>query len=204
MATIDCYFYGASPFTFLGHRALQDVAAKHGAAIAWKPVNLMDIWALSGAVPPGQRPPVRQRYRLIELQRIAQMRDVTLNLKPKHFPVDMTLADSCVIALIDDGADPAAYMDRAFRGVWQDDADMSDEAEIASRLKASGFDAAAIIEAAKGEAIAAIRAANTQAAIDADAVGVPAYVVAGEVFWGQDRIDFIDHALATGRAPITA
>ena len=201
---IDCYYYGASPFSFLGHQALQDVARRHGATIAWKPVDLMSIWGQSGAVPPAQRPPVRQRYRIIELQRIAHMRGLSLNLRPAHFPADLTLADCCTIALVEAGRDPASYMDAVYRGVWQDDADLADEAEVARRLEAEGHDAAATVEAARGDAVAAIRAANTREAMERDAVGVPAYVLAGEVFWGQDRIDMIDHALATGRAPFRA
>ena len=202
--TIDCYYYGASPFSYLGHRALQETAARHGATIAWKPVDLMEIWALSGAVPPAQRPPVRQRYRLIELQRIALHRGVELNLRPAHFPVDTTLADCCTIALGEAGYDPAGYMERVFRGVWSDEADMGERTEIAARLEAEGFDAQAILQAAQGDAVRAIRQANTREAIERDAVGVPAYVVSGEVFWGQDRIEMIDEALRTARAPVSA
>ena len=202
-STIDYYYYGASPFSYFGHQAIVDVAEKHGAKLNIKPVNLMGLWAISGAVPPGQRPPVRQRYRFLELQRVADIRGLSINLKPSHFPVDMTLADCCVIAALQQEGDVVQLIGRLFAGVWQDQANMSDEAEIQSRLIECGFDANAILESAKSDAVKAIREQNTNDAIAADAVGAPAFVLNGEVFWGQDRIDHVDHALASGRAAYT-
>ena len=204
MSHIDCYYFGASPFTYLGHQALQDVAAKHGATISWKPVNLMALWEISGAVPPPKRPPVRQRYRLLELQRVADFRGLPLNTKPAHWPLDATLCDSCAVAIQEAEGDPVSYIGAVLSGVWADEKDMAGEGVVRATLEATGHDADAIIASAKSDAIAKIRAANTQEAIDADAVGVPAYVLNGEVFWGQDRIEYLDHALETGRAALLA
>jgi len=153
---------------------------------------------------PAKRPPVRQRYRMLELQRMAEWRNLPLTLTPAHFPIDIALADLCTIAIIQRGEDPADYMDAVFRGVWADEADMSDEAQIADRLAKCDFDPHSILTAAKTEEVAAQRAQNTQDAIAADAVGVPAYVLNGEVFWGQDSIELIDRALETGRAAYSA
>ena len=213
---IDYYFSGASPFALLGHRAFREVARRHGAAVRFRPVSIAGIWAESGAVMPAQRPPVRQRYRLIELQRLRERRGVPLNLKPKHHPIDIALADRCTIAIVEDmgrageaapgpAGDPVwnsvwDWTEALGRGVWVDEADMSDEAEIARRLEASGHDAAAVIARARSEEVEAIRQANTRDAVAADAVGVPAYVLDGEVFWGQDRIDELDAMLSSGRA----
>ena len=203
MPAIDYYFYGQSPFTLLGHAALQAVAKKHGASVNFRPVVLKDLWAESGAVMPAERPPVRQRYRLLELQRIAVKRGIQIALKPKHFPTDIVLADSCAAILAEDG-EPWDYVEAVGRGVWVDEVDMADEAEIAKCLDAAGHDASSVIERAKSGEAADIIAANSRAAIEADAVGVPAYVLDGEVFWGQDRIEFLADALATGRPAFTS
>ena len=71
-------------------------------------------------------------------------------------------------------------------------------------LEAEGVEAASVLANAKSDGMAAIRNRNTQAAIDADAPGVPAYVLNGECFWGQDRVEYLDMALTSGRAPYTA
>jgi len=201
---IDYYYYGGSPFTYLGHRAFLDMAARHDATVNFKPVKLFELWALSGAVPPAKRPPVRQRYRRLELQRISEARSLQINLNPKHFPVDMSHADRAVIALVEAGHDPSGYMERVFSGVWVEDADLSDRDTIAGKLADSGFDADAILEAAEGPAVAGIYDGNTREAIAADAVGVPAYVLNGEVYWGQDRVEYLERALASGRPPFRA
>lgn len=202
-ATIDYYFTSASPFTYLGHQPLRAVAEKHGAKINVKPVNLLGVWEVSGAVMPAKRPPVRQRYRQIELQRIADFRGMPINPKPRHFPVDVTLADCSVIALAEVGGDPLNYMERLFAGVWVNEEDIADETVLARYLQAEGADAAAVLAASRGQHVADIRARNTEDAIAADVVGAPAYVLNGEAFWGQDRVEYLDHALATARRPFT-
>lgn len=202
--TIDYYMTSISPFTYLGHQYLRAVAEKHGASLNVKPVSLPDVFEVSGALPIPKRPPVRQRYRLIELQRVADFRGLPINHKPKHFPVDPSLADHTIVALVRQGHDPLSYMERVLAAVWANEEDVSDEAVLARYLAAEGFDNDAVIAAAKAPETAAIRARNTEEAIAADAVGAPVYVLNGEPFWGQDRIEHLDHALATGRGAFAA
>ena len=203
VTAIDYYFFAPSPFTYLGHDLLRELAAKHGASVAYKPVDLMGVWAESGAVPPAKRPPVRQAYRLIELQRLSDYRGLPLNPKPAHFPVDATLADSCVIAIVEAGGDPHEFVTANCRSVWVEEADISDETVVRANLMAAGHDADTVIGRAGTPEVKEIRERNTREAIAANAPGVPAYVVGGEVFWGQDRLEHLDHMLASGRAPIT-
>ncbi|MEX0956952.1 MAG: 2-hydroxychromene-2-carboxylate isomerase [Rhizobiaceae bacterium] len=203
-ATIDYFFISASPFAYLGHMAFHEIAARHNATIRYKPMKLGDVWANSGSVPLGQRTPTRQRYRRIELQRIAEQRGLPLNLDPKFFPADPTLADTCVIALVESGADPKGFLTRVHDAVWVNDRNIADAATIAELLGAEGHDAASIVEAAKSPGVAEIRDGNTAEAIAADSIGAPAYVLSGEPFWGQDRLDVLDRALASGRKPFKA
>ncbi|MCY0149782.1 2-hydroxychromene-2-carboxylate isomerase [Hoeflea sp. G2-23] len=201
MSVIDYYFYCASPFTYLGHNKICDLAERHKVLLNYKPVNLKALWDISGAVPPGQRPPVRQRLRLIELQRLAAWRELPIKTTPKYFPVDPALADKVVIALSQDGHDPRYFMAKVLAGVWANDDDIADEAVLASYLSQVGLDPGPPLADAKTEAVAAIREQNSREAIAADAVGVPTYVFNGEPFWGQDRIELLEQALVTGRQP---
>jgi 2-hydroxychromene-2-carboxylate isomerase len=203
-ATIDYYMTSVSPFTYLGHQTLRAIAHKHGASIKVRPVNLGPVFENSGTLPLAQRPLVRQRYRRIELQRVAAYRGLPIHVKPKFWPVDPTLADHTIIAVAEAGHDPLSYMERVLASVWANGEDIADPATLAFHLRAEGFDADAILEAAGDPETAEVRARNTEAAIAGDIVGVPAYVHAGEPFWGQDRLEYLDQALADGRKPFSA
>ena len=204
MTAIDYYFICSSPFAYLGHKAFHELAARHDAEIRYKPINIGGVWEKSGSVPLGQRTPLRQRYRRIELQRIADMRGLPLELEPKFFPVDPGLADRCVIALVGQGADPAGFIWRVHQGVWARNENIADPEQLAAYLAAEGHDAEAVLKAADEPNAAETLARNTSEASDADAVGAPVYVLNGEPFWGQDRLDHLAHALETGRAPFRA
>lgn len=201
---IDYYFICSSPFAYLGHKAFHDLAARHGAEIRYRPISIMGVWEKSGSVPLGQRTPVRQRYRRIELQRIADIRGLPVNLEPRFFPVDPALADRCAAALVELGVSPAGFVWRAHQGVWANEENIADPAQLASYLAAEGQDADAVLAAAQSPETAEILARNTRAANEADAIGAPVYVLNGEPFWGQDRLDYLAHALETGRAPFSA
>ncbi|WP_295811438.1 2-hydroxychromene-2-carboxylate isomerase [uncultured Nitratireductor sp.] len=202
--TVDYYFTSASPFTYLGHQAFRTVLDKHGAKARVKPINLMGVWEISGAVPPAKRPPVRQRMRLVELQRIADFRGLPINKTPRHWPVDPALSDHVITALVAAGHDPLSYMERVFAALWANEENIADPDTLEKYLELEKFDAASILKKAQSEAVAEIRTQNTKDAVEADAVGVPTYVLNGEAFFGQDRVEYLDHALASGRKPFTA
>jgi 2-hydroxychromene-2-carboxylate isomerase len=204
MRTIDYYFTLLSPFAYLGHRAFLDVARKHGAAVNFKPINIMSVWDDSGAVPVGQRPKARQDYRLIELQRWREVRGVALALKPKHFPTSPVLADRTVIAIAEAGGDPADYAEAVFQAIWVDEQDIAEESVLAQRLADTGHDSEAILAGARDSATETVHETNTADAVKAQAIGAPCYVLDGEPFWGQDRIGLLDAALTTGRPAFSA
>jgi 2-hydroxychromene-2-carboxylate isomerase len=201
MAEIDYYFTLVSPWTYLGHRALLDLAAEHRAAIRYRPVMLGKVFENSGAVPLAQRPKARQDYRMLELQRWRARRGLPLNLKPKNCPTNPALADRSVIALVEAGRDPGAYMESVFQGCWAEERDIADRAVLAEKLTAAGHDAELVLQAADSEAAERTYAQNTAEAIRIDAIGSPTYVLAGEIFWGQDRLELVAEALESGREP---
>lgn len=200
MKEIDYYLTSSSPFNYLGFQPIQDVAAKHGYTLNIRPVNIRGIWAETGAVPPAERPLLRQRMRLIELQRFALHRKVPLNKEPKYFPVDPTLADHTIIALIEQGHDPQPYMAGIFTSVWVHEKNIADETTLIDLLKKYNHNPETTLELAKSQAISMIRDKNTQLSVKAGALGVPSYVLNGECFWGQDRISLLDEAITTGRS----
>lgn len=201
MASIDYYFTVISPYAYLGHAVLLDLACETGARLQYRPVRIFELFEANGGLPLGQRAPARQRYRLVELQRWREARGVPLNLQPRHFPADPGLADRCAIALVEAGHDPGAYVSATFRAVWAEDRDIADPDVVVSLLRANGFEPASTIEAAGQEPVLNRYAANTAAAIAADLPGLPGYVLNDEPFWGQDRLDALRAALDSGRAP---
>ena len=201
MPAIDYYFTLISPYAYLGHRALVDLAGKHGADIRYKPVILPKVFENSGGLPLAQRPKARQEYRFLELQRWRAARGLPLNLKPKHFPTNPAPADRSVIAIVAAGRDPADYMERVFRACWTEERDISDRDTLAELLAACGHDAEAALAAAEAPDAQQRYEENTGEAVRLNAIGSPTYVLNGEVFWGQDRLDLLAEALESGREP---
>jgi 2-hydroxychromene-2-carboxylate isomerase len=201
MPTIDYYLTILSPWTYLGHGPLHDIAQKRGAAIRYKPMPIGTVFEATGSLPLAKRPPARQRYRWMELQRWRDRRGLPLTLKPAHVPLDATRANKAVIAVIESGKDPSGLIGAMLKGVWADELNLADEAVIARLLTEAGFDAKAMLAAADTDAVAAIYDRNGRDAVAAGVFGAPGYVLDGEVFWGQDRLELLDDALASGRKP---
>ena len=202
--TIDYYFTSASPFVWLGHRALLAIAEKHQKAIRFKPMDIAVVWAESGAVPVPARPAVRQRYRLLELQRAANCRGLAIVHQPTNFPVNPELADLCSAALVNSNQSPANFLANIGDALWANDQLISDPAVISSALTSAGHNAEDILTLAGHSEATDLRRQNSKDAVTASVVGAPGYVYRGEVFWGQDRIEYLDAMLTSGRDPYTA
>ena len=197
--SIDYYFTCISPFAYLGHKKLMEIANTHGKTVQFKPFNIFDVWEISGATPPAERPAVRQRYRKIEIQRAAVMRDTCMNPSPEFFPTNPAPADLCICALAHLGKDPAKFSQEVGRAVWERNLQVADEKVLISLLDECGVDGEEVLALSKTDAITTLRNSNTQAAIQADAIGAPAYVYKGEVFWGQDRLEYLEQMIASDR-----
>jgi 2-hydroxychromene-2-carboxylate isomerase len=196
---IDYYFTVASPWTYLGHGLLQRIAARHGVTVNHRPMPIMTVFDATGSLPLPKRPPARQRYRFVEMQRWREKRGLPLTLLPAHFPLDATLINKVIIAAADLGHDPSGLTGSALAAVWAEDADLNQESSIAGLISAAGLPVDLLLAHAKSEKAAAILEQNGQDAIAADVFGAPCYVLDGEVFWGQDRLELLDDALSSGR-----
>jgi 2-hydroxychromene-2-carboxylate isomerase len=196
---VDYYFSVISPWSYLGHGTFAAIAKKHDLDVRYKPVALLDVFPQSGGLPLGKRHPLRQKYRMMELQRWRARRKVAMNFHPKFWPFETSLVDRAIVALVEAGQPVEAFLARAYVGVFEKEENLADEGAIAGLLGAAGVDAADILQRAKSDACGAIYAANVTEALSVGVFGTPSFVLDGEVFWGQDRIEFLDEALTSGR-----
>ena len=193
---VDYYCALISPWTYLGHERLRALAASHGADIVIHPVNVLAVFEQTGGLPLPKRAPQRQAYRMQELRRWRERLGVDLNLEPAHFPADETRAAELVIAARADGLDAVDLAGRFMRAVWAEERDISLSRTIGEIVAEAGMDLSALERAAKRYDANAIRAAETDEAIARGVFGAPTYVIGEELFWGQDRLDFVETALA--------
>ena len=180
---VEYFMSPGSPWTYLGHARFEAIAAKAGAGINVKPVDYGVVFPQSGGLPLAKRAPQRQAYRLAELARWREHLAVPLVVEPKFFPVNAGPAAELIC-----GAAPEKRMAVAgelLAALWRDNRNLADPAllkEIAARHDVASGDRARY-------------EANTQEALALQVFGAPTYVYRGELFWGQDRLDFLERAL---------
>ncbi len=196
---VDYYLAPQSPWTYLGHERFVRIARAAGATVQLRPIDLARVFPVSGGLPLGQRAPQRQAYRLVELRRFSEALGLPLNLHPRHFPVAGDPAARLIVTVDRaDGTDAALRLAGAvLAAVWVQERDIADPATLATLLAEQGLPAERLVVSQQPAAQAAVDA-HTQAAIDAGVFGAPSYVIDGEIFWGQDRLDFLERRL---RAP---
>jgi 2-hydroxychromene-2-carboxylate isomerase len=195
--TIDYYFTPVSPFTYLGHGRFVAMATKHGASVAVKPVDYGRIFPASGGLPLKQRAPQRQAYRLAELRRWSSHLGMPLNLQPKFFPVSGELASKWILAAEERGTAGALKLAGAcLHAVWAEERNVADAETLGAIAREQGLDASALAARAASADIAERYDALTQEAIERQVFGAPTFIYRDEPFWGQDRLDFLDRALA--------
>lgn len=197
MATvIDYYFAPQSPWTYLGHARFSDLVRDSGAQVRVLPVDLGKVFPVSGGLPLGKRAPQRQAYRLLELARFRDHLKLPLNPQPKFFPVASDDAARLIIAVDQqDGAAAAMRLSGAvFAAVWAQQRDIA-SAEVLGELLAECALDGGLLAQSRTPAVQQQYDANSQAAIDVGVFGAPSYVVDGEMFWGQDRLDFVQRRL---------
>ncbi|WP_411837348.1 2-hydroxychromene-2-carboxylate isomerase [Paracoccus sp. ME4] len=196
MAHIDYYLGTISPWCYLAGDRLEGIAARHGATVTYKPLDLLQLFDRTGGVRPAQRHASRMEYRAQELPRWAAHLGMALNLRPAFWPVNMAPSSYAIIAAQAQGGDVGPLVQAFLRAVWAEERDISDDTVIRDILQAQGFDPSL---ADTGLFVGAeTYGRNLEEAVAAGAFGAPFYIVreTGERFWGQDRLDFLDRHLA--------
>jgi len=193
---LDYFMAPASPWTYLGHQRLVDLCAHRAISIRMMPFDLGKVFAQSGGLPLPQRAPQRQAYRLVELARWRDATGLPLNVQPRFFPVNGDDAALVLIgAQLHHGAAGAIDLaGRILRAVWAEERNIADPAVMAALIGEAGLDASAI--AGRRQDAIATYEANTQEASRQQVFGAPWYTWQGEPFWGQDRLDLLERAMA--------
>ena len=195
--TIQYYFGPQSPWAYLGHQRLIDMAHARGAQIDIKPIELGKVFSVSGGLPLSKRAPQRRAYRLADLARWAAFLNVPLNVNPKFFPVSPDAAACLIIAARTSlGAAAALGLSGAImHALWAEERNIADADTLAQIATSFGLDGRMLIKSSETAGVQQQYEHNTDEAISASVFGSPWYMVDGESFWGQDRLDFVERAL---------
>jgi 2-hydroxychromene-2-carboxylate isomerase len=194
--TIDYYFAVNSPWTYLGHARFVAIARQAGAHVAVKPADMARVFAASGGLPLPQRPRQRQMYRMTELKRWREHLGIPINLEPKHSRVPTEMAARLIVAADLKDLNALALTGFLGKAVWEEERDISDPETLKAIAAEHGRNPTKLWEAAQAPETKAAYEAYTQEAIERQVFGAPTYVYRDELFWGQDRLDFLERALA--------
>ena len=196
--TVDYYMTPVSPFTYMGHERFRQICRQHGAQVNLRVMDLGKVFPASGGLALKDRPPQRRAYRMMELKRWREFLAIPLNLEPKFFPVPAEAAATLILAVLArHGVDSALDIaGDCLRAIWAEDRDISAPTTLQEIVAARGLDADALLAHATSAEVAARYVMHSQEAIARGVFGSPTYVLRDELFWGQDRLDFLDRALA--------
>ena len=192
MLTIEYYLSVVSPWSYLGHRRFCDIAREHSAEILYLPIDSSILFAKTGGLALKDRSPQRKRYRMQELRRWRSRLELELNMEPQYFPTDSNLASGVIIGAIEAGHDVAELGYELMRTVWVREEDISETSVEIGAIERSGGSADDLLAAANHSNVQDIIIENSEQAVSKGVFGVPSYVVGEEVFWGQDRLEFLD------------
>lgn len=190
---IEYYHFLISPWSYLAIGRFNELVLRTGASVDYLPIDVGSTFGEMGGVPPAKRHPSRQRFRMDELTRWSELLEVPINLTPAFFPADQSVAAAMVYAAAP--AERASLSDAILTAVWRDEKNIADSATLSEIATACGSDGPALLEAAQDPAMHEKLMSVTRQAHEKDVFGSPTYVVAGQNFWGQDRLDFLERAL---------
>ncbi len=192
-------FYGiSSPWAYFGAQKAVAIARDNGARVRLRPIRIIEA---NGGIPLRKRPDARQLYHEVELRRWREFLGMPLNLKPKFYPCrTIEPAAQAVIALQNAGLDAIAFSFAVQRALWAEERDIADPETLrAIAISTAGTDAAALVVDPPPDEIVEEWHENLAEAERFGIFGTPTYVIGKELFWGQDRLDFVDRALKASR-----
>ena len=193
--TLDYYFATPSPWAYLATPRIIELQKKYDLKINWKPSDLMEIFAIHGVANVKDRPQPVQLNRLTELKRWSKFLSMPLTIQPKFFPVDPTLSHKTIILAQKNNINVANLIFSFQKAVWADEKNISDENIVLEICKTNNFNSNSIIEDANSEEIINEYKNNTEEALSNNVWGSPTFIYNNELFWGQDRIDFLERAI---------
>ena len=201
--TIDYYFAPQSPWTYLGHARFAAMAATAHASVRVLPADFGRIFAATGGLPLPKRAPQRQAYRLVELARFRDWLKLPMNLEPRYFPVAADDAARLIIAVdTHDGTTAAMRLSAAvYAAVWVQQRNIADRQTLAEVLQECALSRERLLQSQE-PSVQRQFDANTEAAIATGVFGAPSYCLDGEIFWGQDRLDFLQRKLQSTLSPM--
>lgn len=193
--TVEFWFDVGSPTAYLAWRQLPGIAARHGAAIDYRPMLLGGVHKATGNTPPGMVA-AKGAYMGIDLARFAARYGVELNFNP-HFPVNtLALMRGAVAAQMAGEETFQRYLTTMMEAMWLAPRNLNDPQVVADVLTEGGFDPAWFLEKTADPAVKDRLKALTEEAVAKGAFGAPTFYVGDEMFFGQDRLDFVEEALA--------
>jgi 2-hydroxychromene-2-carboxylate isomerase len=201
MAEISCYYTLSSPWAYFGGPRAQEIAQRHGARLILKPFDFQDVVPRTGGIPLRTRPEPRRSYHALELDRWRKHLGMPLNLEPKYYPKDglpqgwNKPPGWMVIAAQERNLDAHSLSHALLRALWAEERDIADPQTRIAIADENGLPGA---ELQKEETSPRVQALYRQYSLEAERQGVfgaPTYVLGGERFWGQDRLEFLDRAL---------
>ena len=199
-STIDYFMSPSSPWTYLGSKLFTKLAAENKRLVNVYPVNFGKIFPVSGGLPLPKRAAQRQAYRLLELHRWKSRRKSAMKVEPTNFPSTAAIPSLAIIAARELGHDALKFSNLILAALWEEDLNIDDPKIIGLLCERSNLNQQAILDYAYSNAAEEKYEHFTNFAIEKSVFGAPSYIVDGELFWGQDRLDFVSEKLKIKRA----
>ena len=196
MIKVDYFMSHGSPWTFLGHNRLNKIVKKFNVQLNMYPVNYGEIFPISGGLPVSKRPLQRQKIRLQELKRWAEFLNIDLIPEPKFFPSKSLLPSLLIIAAkIKKTNKDFELASSIMNALWVQELNVDEENTLKNIMDNLELDSEDLLSFAKSQECESIFKEYTKIAIEKNVFGAPTFIIDDQIYWGQDRLDFIERHL---------